>query len=87
MDIGVYQSDGTAVDADCYVTASTQLRAAAAFTDLRWETLDINTLGQKVWEDAGASADPVEDYYIGASFPAAGTTAGDISFIIEYVVD
>jgi len=92
FDLGVYTANNagdtfTAVDDDCYVTASTQLRAAATFTELRWETLNINTLGQKVWEDAGATEDPGDQYFIGMLFDAAGDQAGDISFIIEYVVD
>jgi hypothetical protein len=39
------------------------------------------------WEDAGASSDPGGYYYIGLVFDAAGDTGGDLSFIIEYVVN
>ena len=47
----------------------------------------LNKMGQKVWEDAGQSSDPGGYYYVGLLFDAAGDTAGDLSFIIEYVID
>ena len=41
---------------------------------------------EKVFEDAGESSDPGGYYYVGLKFDAAGDTAGDLSFIIEYIV-
>lgn len=89
FDLGVYTYDGdfTAVDDDCFVTASTQLRAAASFTELLNETQGIETFGQKLWEYAGYSEDPGTELFLGIVFDAAGNQAGDLSFIIEYVVD
>jgi hypothetical protein len=55
-------------------------------TDVRSEA-DITTVGQQVWEDAGASSDPGGYYYVAVTFSATGGTAGDMSFVIEYVVN
>ena len=48
---------------------------------------DINTIGKKLFENAGASTDPGGYYYIAATFNATGGTGGDMSFIIEYVIN
>ena len=44
-------------------------------------------MGQKVFEDAGESTDPGGHFLVGLKFDAAGDTAGDLSFIITYIVD
>jgi hypothetical protein len=44
-------------------------------------------MGQRVWQDAGQSSDPGGYYYVALTFDAAGDTAGDLSFIIEYTID
>ena len=58
-----------------------------AVADLRTEAADINTIGKKLFENAGASTDPGGYYYIAATFNATGGTGGDMSFIIEYVIN
>ena len=86
-DVGIYKQDLTVVDADAYASAITDLRAAVKTgTEVAFEARDINKMGQKVWQDAGLSSDPALTYFVGISFPAAGDTAGDLSFIIEYTV-
>jgi hypothetical protein len=87
-DVGLYNTDLSVVDADAYASAITALRAAVAApgTEVAFEERDHNKTGQKVWQDAGLSADPGKVYFVGISFPAAGDTAGDLSFIIEYAV-
>lgn len=87
--VGLYTSAGVAADADCYATAITLGQAATPFAEYRWEAANITTCGNKLWEDAAASADPGGQYYVAmtASAGAATAAAGDISFIIEYVVD
>jgi hypothetical protein len=90
MHVGLYKDDGdaTAVDVDAYASATTDLRAAVTTgTEVAFEARNINTMGQRVWEDAGASTDPGGHYLIGIETDAAGDTAGDISFAITYVVD
>ena len=90
-DVGLFTSDGnvTAKDDDCYASAITDLRGAVGGvgTDVTFEARNINLLGQRVWEDAGQSSDPGGYLFIGLLFDAAGDTAGDLSFVIEYVVD
>ena len=86
-DVGLYKQDLSVVDADAYASAITDLRAAVKTgTEVAFEARDINKMGQKVWQDAGLSSDPALTYFVGIGFPAAGNTAGDLSFIIEYVV-
>ena len=86
-DVGLYKQDLTVVDADAYASAITDLRSAVKTgTEVAFEARDINKMGQKVWQDAGLSSDPALTYFVGISFPAAGDTAGDLSFVIEYTV-
>ena len=82
--VGIYQTDGTVVDEDYFATT---VADAAALADLRHEAADINTAGKMMWEMAGASSDPGGYYYIAATMAAAGGTEGDMSFIINYVVN
>tara|TARA_A100000171_G_C2023693_1_gene92332 strand:- start:29 stop:508 length:480 start_codon:yes stop_codon:yes gene_type:complete len=84
FNVGLYTSDGTVVDEDVYATL---VADGAAMTDVRTEEANINTVGQQIWEDGGASSDPGGYYYVAATFSATGGTAGDMSFIIEYVVN
>ena len=84
FNVGLYQTNGTVVDEDVYATL---VADEGAMTDVRTEAANINTIGQQVWEDAGASADPGGYYYVAVTFSATGGTAGDMSYIIEYVVN
>lgn len=87
--IGLYTSDGTVADVDAYASAVTLGQAATAFTEYAYEARNINACGQKVYEDAAATSDPGGFYYVAASVSTAAATGaeGDLSFIIEYVVD
>jgi hypothetical protein len=89
-DVGLYDANGTtAADADCYATNITLGQSATAFTEYRWEEANITTTSNKVWEDAGDSVDPVSFYYVSMTVDTAPATAaaGDVAFIIQYVVD
>jgi hypothetical protein len=87
-DVGLWTTAIVAVDDDAYASAITDLRAAVTTgTEVAFEARNINKCGQKVWEDAGQSSDPGGYYYVGLLFDAAGDTAGDLSFVIEYTVD
>ena len=89
-DVGLYTADGnvTAKDDDCYASAITDLRGAVTVgTEVAFEARNINLMGQKVFEDAGDSADPGGFYLIGLKFDAAGNAAGDLSFLVTYAVD
>ena len=87
-DVGLFTTAIAAVDDDAYASAITDLRGAVTTgTEVAFEARNINKCGQKVWEDAGQSSDPGGYYYVGLLFDAAGDTAGDLSFGIEYTVD
>jgi hypothetical protein len=87
-DVGLYKQDLTVLDADAYASAITDLRGAVKTgTEVAFEARDINKMGQKVWQDAGLSSDPALTFFVGINFPAAGDTAGDLSFVIEYSVN
>jgi hypothetical protein len=86
-DVGIYTTAVAVVDADAYASAITDLRGAVKTgTEVAFEARDINKMGQKVWQDAGLTSDTALTYFVGISFPAAGDTGGDLSFVIEYVV-
>jgi hypothetical protein len=86
-DVGIYNTDLSVVDADAYASAITDLRGAVTVgTEVAFEARNINKMGQKVWQDAGLTSDPALTYFVGIGFPAAGDQAGDLSFVIEYVV-
>lgn len=82
--VGLYKLDNTVVDEDCLATS---VADGAALAELRYEVLDLNTTGQKLYELGGLSADPGEPLYVAATFNATGGTLGDMAFIIEYAVD
>jgi len=86
-DIGLYDDEGTAVDADVYADGTTVFRAATAFTEFRHTTADINTTGQQLWEDGGLSSDPGGVYYVAVFVETAGASDGTLSFKIEYVIN
>tara|TARA_Y100001973_G_C5085106_1_gene274439 strand:- start:16 stop:495 length:480 start_codon:yes stop_codon:yes gene_type:complete len=83
LNVGIYTSAGVVVDEDLFATT---VADAAALADVRHEASDINTVGKKMYELAGASVDPGGYYYISVTMAAAGGTQGDLSFIIHYVV-
>ena len=84
FNVGIHQTSGTVVDEDYFASA---VADAAAMADVRFEAANINTASSKLWEMAGASADPGGYYYIAATMAAAGGTEGDMSFNIHYVVN
>jgi hypothetical protein len=84
FNVGFYTDEGVVVDEDALATL---VADAAGMTELRYEEANINTTGQQVWELAGQSSDPGGIYYVAATFSATGGTAGDMAFIIEYVVN
>jgi len=82
--VGFYTNAGVVVDEDALATS---VADGAGVAELRYEVADLNTTGQQVWELAGQSSDPNDVYYVAATFNATGGTAGDMAFIIEYVVN
>jgi hypothetical protein len=82
--VGFYTAAGAVVDVDALATS---VADGAAVAELRYEVLNLNTTGQQVWELAGQSEDPGDVYYVAATFNAEGGSAGDMAFVIEYVIN
>lgn len=87
--LGLYTTAGVEVDLDCYGTDLTLGQAATAFTEYRWDAANITTCGQQIWEDGGQTEDPFGHYYVALTIDTVPdvAVAGDLSFIIKYVVD
>lgn len=86
---------GAAVDIDCYqgeftmvgaVPAVPHVLATAAYHELLWGAVHgVEDIEQRVWADAGLSADSKTSYDICLTAGTVGTAAGDISMIVYYV--
>jgi hypothetical protein len=44
-------------------------------------------IGQKAWQDANLTADPMSWYYLVLTGNTVGTVAGDVSFDVTVLVD
>ena len=78
------------IDRDCYGTLSTDLRAAVtAGTEFRFETMNINTIANFVWEDGGLTSDPGVPLRVALTIEtvASSAAAGDITMVVQYVVN
>ena len=84
FNVGIYTTAGVVKDEDVFASA---VADAGAMADVRFEAANINTCGQKMYELAGDSSDPGGFYYIAATMAAAGGTGGDMSYVIQYVVN
>ena len=80
------QVDGEAVlDIDAMVALLDVNAAAVAFVNYRFDTLDINTVRQPVWDIATVAARPAYDFIdVKVNFLEASTAAGTISVIAKY---
>ena len=84
FNVGLYNLDDSVIDEDCIATL---VADGAAIAELRYEVLNLNTTGQKLFELGGLSADTSTQFYLAVTFSASGGTAGDLAFIVEYSVD
>ena len=78
------------IDEDCYVTVSTQFRAAVTEpVELLAEVRNINAIANFVWEDGGLAQDPGVPLRIAITMSATpgSAAAGDITMVVQYVVD
>jgi hypothetical protein len=84
-----YAAEGV-IDRDCYGTVMTTLQAAnTAGVEVRYETLGVETVGNYMWEDAGLTSDPGKNLRIALTIETVAATAasGDISMVVEYVIN
>ena len=68
----------------------TTLQAAnTSGVEVRYETLGIETVGNFMWEDAGLTSDPGRMLRIALTIEtvAATAAAGDITMVVEYIVN
>lgn len=89
-DVGLYETDGTVIDIDEFAAAITQLQSATtAPANILFEAQNVNALGDRLWEQAGESAEVYKHYDIALTIKAAAraAAAGTLSYQIQYVVD
>ena len=85
----LYAAEGV-IDRDCYGTVMTTLQAAnTAGVECRFETLGVETVGNFMWEDAGLTSDPGKMLRIALTIETAAATAaaGDVTMVVEYIVN
>lgn len=84
VNVGLYTDDpvasATVKSENCYSDAIT-LATALGLTSVGYEARDKAVIGQKVWQDAGASSiDAAEEWYrLGLTLITGGTATGTIS--------
>ena len=63
--------------------------AVTAGTEFRYETLGIETVGNYMWEDGGLPEDPGKMLRIALTIEtvAATAAAGDVTMVVEYIVN
>ena len=89
-DIGLYRTaadGGAVVSANAYandvdINAGTVAGVEHAFT-----TRGVEKIAQRVWQDAGLSADSKVEYDLCLTAATVGSGAGTISFEVQYVID
>jgi hypothetical protein len=90
-DFGLYDTaanGGAVVDADAYASAQSIATAInKSPVNAAFEARDIANAGNRVWQDAGASADTRKEYDLVATLTAAATAAGTLTVLVEYVID
>lgn len=89
-DLGLYGTNGVVADVDAYGSAIIAGQAAGAVgVNYANEARDIAKIGQAVWADALATADPHVLYDIVLTITTAAETAvaGTLAWIITYTID
>lgn len=93
IDIGFYQvhaiggsTPGAVIDQNALGTLIDTSTAAIAMTEYRFETQEINTISERMWELANLAARPLYEQVDIVLTVVTGTTpaAGTISWYIEY---
>lgn len=93
IDFGIYPgnikpADLVATDAIDQDLLGTMIVASTVQDDveIRYETLDINTTGKKLWELAGETSKPeYGTYFLCGTISEATTTGGTVAGVMEYV--
>lgn len=84
--VGLYQTaenGGADADENCYADAIT-LASALAGSEVAYEARALTACENRVWQDAGASADTKRFYDLCLTAVTVGTAAGTIMVQVEY---
>lgn len=92
VNIGLYtgdlSSDLTDADENCYADDIDWAAAASLVgVEAAFEARDINTMGQKVYQDAGDTLGEFNEYFLCATMVSEVSAAGTVSFIVEVIVE
>lgn len=90
FDVGLYQiaeNGGAVVDADAYGSAINLSSANTTGLQVAFEARDIIKIQNRVWQDAGLSADPNLYYDVALTANTVGTAQGDIAMHLTYLID
>ena len=89
-DIGLYQTTqygGAVVDANAYASAQTIATANVLGIETAFEARNIDKVANRVWQDAGLTADPTREYDIVGTLTAAATATGTLTLMMQYALD
>ena len=90
-DVGIYTAASTpvVVDVDAYASAVDFSGASLVGLEVAFEARDVANLGQQVWQDVATAASLTVDsqttYYLCLTLTGDISTAGTMSFKIEYL--
>lgn len=84
VDIGLFNTDGTVVDADILEDGLSLASAGSAFAP--FGAIAPENVGKRLWELLGLTQDPNIDYDIAATGNTSGAAAGDIGLDVLFVV-
>lgn len=84
---GVYS--GSSIKDEDFFASAVDTSSAVAASELRFEAANINTMGDKLWENAGESSNPGGHYDIVLTQTATATNGSDftVSFEVLYTID
>lgn len=85
INLGLYRQDGTAISATFFASARSTVSAAHADVFGANATL-IPKREQPLWQMAGLTSDPGEQFWIQAVVSTGGASAGTIAVNAEYTV-
>ena len=87
FDVGLYTTAATpvVVDADCYATNVDLSTAITTLPiDVAFEARNITDVNDKVWEDAGLTAESNTWYWLTFTGDTVGSAQGDITVTVHY---
>ena len=89
FDLGLYTRATTpvVVDVDAYASAVDLSTAITKLPiDAAYEARNITSVNNKVWQDAGLSADSQTWYWLTLYANTVGSAQGDVTVIVEYTL-